>query len=120
MIQVLLIVLPCTLVGTAVVLLVQRAGWLLPRLESPPAAPPAAAGGTTGSSWAPAARGTTGSSWAPATRSSTAWRPAPPVRRDRRQAPRPLLVAVVVILGAWILVWIVILAIGLNIIGGAS
>jgi hypothetical protein len=101
MIQLLLIVLPCTLVGTAAVLLVQRAGWL-PRFESP--------------SEHPSRPGRTGATW----------HPRQPLRQfgtadhGNWSAPRVLLVMVVAILGAWILVWIIVLLIGLNIISGAS
>ncbi|HEX3542289.1 MAG TPA: hypothetical protein VHT75_17780 [Acidimicrobiales bacterium] len=101
MIQLLLIVLPCTLVGTSAVLLVQRAGWL-PRIDAPSARPSPPA--STGATW--------------------------PQQQTVRQfgtadhgnwsAPRLLLVAVVAILSAWILVWIIVLIIGLNIISGAS
>jgi hypothetical protein len=91
MIQVLLIVLPCTLVGTAAVLLVQRAGWL-PKLE-PQAASPTARGRT---------------------RKNREW------SRPNRGSSRPVAIAAVVVMSLWILFWIVLLAVGLNIIYGAS
>jgi hypothetical protein len=82
MIQLLLIVVPCTIVGTVTVLLAQRVGWL-PQLEESGPQP---------------------------------YTPSP-----RRRGPsRPLAVGAIVLMCAWILLWIGILVVGLSVISAAS
>jgi hypothetical protein len=73
------IVLPCTLVGTSAVMLLDRAG-LLPRLDRP---------------------------------GSASTKPATSIFR-------PVSLGAIVILATWILAWLVVLAVGLNIILASS
>ncbi len=82
MIQLLLIVVPCTIAGTAAVLLAQRVGWL-PQLEE-----------SGQRSYTPSLR--------------------------RRGTPRPLAVGAIVIMCAWILLWLGILVVGLEVISAAN
>ncbi len=69
----LLIIVPCTFVAVAAVLMADRLGWL-PRLDKPLAP------------------------------------------RQSQSSSAPLAIGAIVLMGAWILVWFVVLAIGLNFI----
>jgi hypothetical protein len=75
----LLIVLPCTLVGTSVVVLLDRAG-VLPRLD----------------------------------------RPGPASAKPVGSIFRPVSLTTIVVLATWCLAWLVVLAVGLNIILASS